>query len=152
MLNKLNREMESSNEKNKKNLIKIPGKENPINPNSLIDGSKYFTWAEALNTPYRIPTNWQITQGIIRLALALDPIRETLAEPIHITSWYRDPTSNHLAGGVPNSEHLLGIAADWYCDSYSPSDIEAIIGREWKGGLGIYSSWVHTDLGGFARW
>ena len=29
-----------------------------------------------------------------------------------ITSWYRDPARNAEVGGVPNSQHIFGIALD----------------------------------------
>lgn len=152
MINKLNRVTESMSEKTQKNLIVIPGKSAPIDPNSLIDGSKYFTWAEALNTPYRIPENWQVTANIIRLAHFLDTLREFLAEPIHITSWYRDYESNLAAGGVSNSEHMQGHAADWYVEGKTAYQLYDAINTKVQGGLGGYPSWVHTDLGGYARW
>lgn len=152
MINKINRQLESASERVQPNLIAIPGKSNPINPNSLIDKSKHFTWAEALNYPYRIPATWQVTQGIIQLAHALDELRDFLGEPIHITSWYRDSDSNRLAGGVPNSNHLHGVAADWYVDSMDAYALYDLINPKVKGGLGSYPSWVHVDLGEFARW
>lgn len=148
----MNREKESLTESVQRNLIRIPGKTNPIDPNGLIDGSKYFTWAEALNTPHRVPQNWQVTKGIIQLASKLDELREFLGEPIHITSWYRDPESNRAAGGVPNSEHLLGNAADFYIDSTDGYGLYDLIDAKVEGGLGCYPSWVHVDLGGHARW
>lgn len=152
MINEANRVMESSKEATMPHLILIPGKARLINPNGLIDGSKHFTWVEALNFPYRLPANWQVTDGIIKLAHFLDGLRDFLGEPINITSWYRDPESNRVAGGVSNSEHLQGIAADWYVDSMSSNDLAAKIDSKVKGGLGVYPSWVHTDLGSFGRW
>lgn len=45
----------------------------------------------------------------------LDPLRERLGEPIAILSGYRSPEVNTLVGGVPDSQHTLGEAADCYC-------------------------------------
>ena len=42
----------------------------------------------------------------------LDPIREAWGEPIVVTSGYRCKQLNALVGGVKNSHHLLGCAAD----------------------------------------
>ena len=42
----------------------------------------------------------------------LDPIREAWGEPIVISSGYRCKELNTLVGGVKNSHHLLGCAAD----------------------------------------
>lgn len=133
-------------------MHQIPGKTEPIDIYANIDGCKHFVWGEALNSPVRIPENWQITKGIIELAAALDNVRELLGEPIHITSWYRDQAANYAAGGVSNSEHMQGIAADFYCDSLSPREIYDRLDNEWKGGLGLYPSWNHIDLGSWGRW
>ena len=45
----------------------------------------------------------------------LDPLRERLGEPIAILSGYRSPEVNTLVGGVTDSQHTLGEAADCYC-------------------------------------
>ena len=45
----------------------------------------------------------------------LDPLRERLGEPIAILSGYRGEEVNRLVGGVANSQHLRGEAADCYC-------------------------------------
>lgn len=43
---------------------------------------------------------------------ALEPIRKEYGLPIHVSSGYRCPLLNELVGGVPNSYHKLGCAAD----------------------------------------
>lgn len=50
----------------------------------------------------------------IRMFLApnLQKIRTRLRRSIVITSAYRNPEVNRLVGGVPNSAHCLGLAAD----------------------------------------
>ena len=42
----------------------------------------------------------------------LDPIRERWGKPIFVTSGFRCPELNKAVGGVRNSEHLTGCAAD----------------------------------------
>ena len=42
----------------------------------------------------------------------LDPIREAWGEPIVVSSGYRCKELNALVGGVKNSHHILGCAAD----------------------------------------
>ena len=42
----------------------------------------------------------------------LDPIREAWGEPIVVSSGYRCKELNTLVGGVKNSHHTLGCAAD----------------------------------------
>lgn len=42
----------------------------------------------------------------------LDPIREAWGKPIKVNSGYRCPKLNKAVGGVGNSQHLYGEAAD----------------------------------------
>ena len=42
----------------------------------------------------------------------LDPAREQLGKPIYVNSGYRCPRHNAAVGGVPNSQHMRGEAAD----------------------------------------
>lgn len=42
----------------------------------------------------------------------LDPIREAWGKPIVVSSGYRCKQLNALVGGVKNSHHILGCAAD----------------------------------------
>ena len=44
----------------------------------------------------------------------LQPLRDFLGAPIAITSGFRSPEVNRLAGGVPSSQHIRGEAADCY--------------------------------------
>lgn len=44
--------------------------------------------------------------------VVLEPLRRMWDEPIIVTSGYRSPRLNRAVGGVPNSQHCLGMAAD----------------------------------------
>lgn len=45
----------------------------------------------------------------------LDPAREALGKPIYVSSGYRCPLKNAAVGGVQNSQHIKGEAADIHC-------------------------------------
>lgn len=45
-------------------------------------------------------------------AIILQPLREAIASPVIITSGFRHSWLNRQVGGVPNSQHLIGCAAD----------------------------------------
>ena len=45
----------------------------------------------------------------------LDPAREKLGKPIVVNSGYRCPKHNAAVGGVTNSQHMKGEAADIRC-------------------------------------
>lgn len=51
----------------------------------------------------------------------LDPVRDMVDAPIIITSGYRCPQVNQLAGGVDNSQHMSGCAADFHVMGFTPS-------------------------------
>lgn len=51
----------------------------------------------------------------------LDPVRDMVNTPIMITSGYRCPQVNRLVGGVDNSQHMSGCAADFHVMGFTPS-------------------------------
>lgn len=53
----------------------------------------------------------------------LDPVRESWGKPIRVNSGYRCPKLNKAVGGVPNSQHLKGEAADLNAGSRSLNKI-----------------------------
>lgn len=65
-------------------------------------------------------------------------IRDKAGEPVHIESGYRCPEHNKEVGGVANSSHTLGLAADIYIGSngnYWPqTKIAALIKDMYKKG------------------
>ena len=46
----------------------------------------------------------------------LEPVRLAWGQPIFVNSGYRSPELNSAVGGVPNSQHCLGQAADIVAD------------------------------------
>lgn len=88
----------------------------------------------------------------------LEAIRERAGgEPLHVSSGYRPVAYNRKAGGVANSTHIDGLAADIYSDKLTVDELyeicDVIIGD--RGGVGRYVSqgFVHVDLRGHrARW
>ena len=92
------------------------------------------------------------------LALNLQALRDHLGEAITINSAYRTPSYNKKVGGAKNSMHLQAKAADITTRSLTPKQlhakIEALIksGDMQNGGLGLYPSFVHYDIGNVRRW
>ncbi len=91
------------------------------------------------------------------LVRALEEIRERAGRPVTVTSGYRPPAYNREIGGVSNSTHIDGLAADIYCDGLTTEQLhdicEQVIGP--RGGVGYYpkSGFIHVDLRGYeARW
>ena len=87
----------------------------------------------------------EIDMNMVKIA---DEIRARIGNPISINSGLRCKTHNANVGGVSNSQHLLGKAADLGCPSgCTPSQMasiaEEIMGN--TGGIGIYSWGIHID-------
>lgn len=51
----------------------------------------------------------------------LDPVRDKFCTPVIITSGYRCPQVNKLVGGVANSQHMSGCAADFHIQGFTSS-------------------------------
>ncbi len=51
----------------------------------------------------------------------LDPIRDKFCPPVIITSGYRCPQVNKIVGGVNNSQHMSGCAADFHIKGFTYS-------------------------------
>jgi len=100
-----------------------------------------------------------VLENIKELAENLQKIREFLKESIHINSAYRSSSHNAAIGGKPNSQHLLGKAADIAMKNFTSKDIIIVLermilnGELKEGGLGLYNGFVHYDIRGQrARW
>ncbi len=52
------------------------------------------------------------------LAMGLEKVRALLGAPLSIDSGYRCPALNKAVGGVPDSAHVQGYAADFICPAY----------------------------------
>ena len=96
-------------------------------------------------------------QYIVHIGLIdkLNEIREAFGKPIIINSGYRSPEHNAKVGGVANSQHVKGTAAD-----IRPEDLKDLpelqkICDEMNphGGVGFYDTFCHVDVcGEKARW
>lgn len=88
-------------------------------------------------------------QGAVpELLQFLDDLREAIGRPLYVTSVYRCPVHNEEVGGVPNSQHTQGTAADTYCDGLSVDQLADIGVRLGADGVGRYYSqgFVHFDV------
>lgn len=90
-----------------------------------------------------------------RLVDVLDKIRERVGRPIYIESGYRCEDHNREVGGVPNSQHVLGTAADITVDNISIDELADIAKECGADGVGRYYGlqFVHIDVRGYdAEW
>lgn len=99
--------------------------------------------------------------NVIELAEQLQILRDHIGKPIRINSAYRSKEYNRRIGGVKNSMHIIGKAADLVASGMSARELNGVIidlirdGKMKEGGVGLYVSqgFVHYDIRGTrARW
>lgn len=78
----------------------------------------------------------------------LDRLRETYGKPIYVSCMYRCPDHNAKVGGVSNSQHVLGTAADIYVDGDYEFFYHLVLGAGLFDGVGYYpyDEFVHVDV------
>lgn len=83
----------------------------------------------------------------VRLVDMLEELRACLGgRPVVINSGYRCPEHNRAVGGVRNSQHLAGNAADVVVAGVSPSEVAATAKKAGFPGVGRYSNFTHVDV------
>jgi hypothetical protein len=99
-----------------------------------------------------MPTGEVILNLTFLCARVLQPLRDAIGRPVYINSGYRSKRLNARVGGVPNSRHLQGRAADIHCDNLDYAKVifdilrqnpyvdKAIIERK------RHSVWVHVQM------
>lgn len=94
----------------------------------------------------------EVIFNIQKLASQLQMFRELVKKPITINSGYRSKSHNKKVGGSPNSQHLLGKAADIKVKGLKPKTVYDKLsklmdnGDLLQGGLGLYDTFVHYDI------
>lgn len=98
------------------------------------------------------PPDSVIVRLLALCVYVLEPLRAAVGHPIVINSGYRCPALNTAVGGVANSQHMLGEAADIRClnrdEALSLIKViervalydQAIIERDKKGSI-----WLHVS-------
>lgn len=90
-----------------------------------------------------------------KLIEVLSDVREHYGKPLIVNSAYRCPTHNKAVGGAPESQHVLGTAADIKVKGVSPDEVHAYLTRKYPDSLGIgkYNTFTHVDVRpNKARW
>jgi len=126
------------------------------NPNG-IPGTKNFKLSEFdCHDGTKVPTAYY--GNVQQLMNNLQVLRDYLGKPIYVNSGYRSPAWNKEVGGVGGSMHLRAMAADIRVPGYSPGQVKAAIlhlisaGSMQDGGIGLYPTFVHYDVGSARRW
>lgn len=105
---------------------------------------KYFDMSEfSCNHCGELPEN-----GMSEVLLErLDRLRSMYGKPIYVSSGYRCPFWNEVNGGVPNSQHVQGTAADIWVDDDYETFYEMVRSSGLFDGVGHYpeQEFVHVD-------
>lgn len=118
----------------------------------------HFYWTEAqCSDGTAVPT--YLRSNAIRVANNLETLRFAIGGlPIRINSWFRTKEYNDsLKEASPKSQHLLAKATDIWVKGMKPITLYEIIEvlirlrKMEDGGLGIYNTFVHYDVGNSGR-
>ena len=84
----------------------------------------------------------------VELLRVLDQLRMRWMAPVIITSGYRCAAHNAKVGGAPDSQHLVGKAADIAVRGISAETIADYLDDQYPGryGIGRYPTWTHIDV------
>jgi zinc D-Ala-D-Ala carboxypeptidase len=99
-----------------------------------------------------------LLKNLYQLAIGLEKIACLLDYPLTITSGYRCETLNRRVGGVEDSQHVQGLAADFICPAFgSPLNIAKTIANsaiQFDQLIHEMGRWVHISFapqGGISR-
>ena len=95
------------------------------------------------------PNITQVDNMLNLIVYCLQPIRDYLNKPMIITSGFRCPQLNKLVGGVSNSQHLEGKAADFIIKGETVAGIIFKIqtsNLEYDQLINEYDKWVHISF------
>ena len=81
-----------------------------------------------------------------KLVDKLQQLRDLVGKPIVITSGCRCKLYNSHIGGVSNSPHLLGLAADIQVKGMTPLSLATLANRIHYIRIGIYPNHLHIDI------
>ena len=87
------------------------------------------------------------------LIAKLECLRASIGnKPILINSGYRCETHNKNVGGAKNSYHMKGKAVDIRINGDMKELAKMADRIFYKGGVGIYKTFIHVDVGPSRRW
>lgn len=96
-------------------------------------------------------------ENVEQLANELQTLRDCLNAPVSINIAYRPKWWEKKQGRSGSSQHVLGKAADIVVNGTSTTTVAGVIkrlireGKIQDGGVGIYNSFVHYDIGPVGR-
>ena len=122
-----------------------------MDPTRLSNHFSLSEFCQLSKYPDNIPTMQHVANMTYGCLMLLEPARQVVG-PIIINSGYRNPRVNALVGGVKNSQHLLGQAAD--IRPRDPQQFQRLVAFlkacEYTDQLLTASSWLHISWNPFS--
>lgn len=89
----------------------------------------------------------QMTAAIVLCETVLEPLREHLDRPIHISSGFRCPKLNMRVGGAATSQHTKGQAVDITVPGTAPQEVFDVIKKNipYDQVIQENNEWVHVS-------
>lgn len=116
---------------------------------------KFFTVMEMCQSEYakihgivNRPNEYQRLNIIALIDNVLDPLREAIKKPIIVNSGFRCDALNMAIGGVSNSQHRLGEAADIICAHMTVKELASIVIEKkipFDQMINEYNRWLHIS-------
>lgn len=132
----------------------VTPKRPPNDPGNLF--MAYLASMDVLIAPWVRPTCPSGEPMPMRLQGVLTAAAGHFGERVHVNSAYRDWAYNRRVGGARYSQHMRCAAIDFRVEGTSPAKVRAWVLANRKtlkvGGVGVYVSHVHVDLGPAREW
>jgi uncharacterized protein YcbK (DUF882 family) len=103
---------------------------------------KYFKYEE-FDSPDIQGSGQMMSDSFIKM---LDSVREEYGKPIRINSGFRTEEANTRAGGVSNSSHLKGLAADLRVKNSKERYELLTVLMKYFDRIGVAKSFIHVDI------
>lgn len=129
-----------------------PATQRVLNSLESSDGSTaHFNWSEFYSRDGKGFSEGKVgsatvKENVRRLMYKLEAVRKKAGNsPVKINSGFRSLNHNRDVGGVPNSMHTYGLAADIVVSGKTPAQVRDIAKTSGFSGIKRYGTFVHAD-------
>jgi len=117
-----------------------------------------FLWSEALYlgriNSYALASS-DVVANIVKMAEAMQKVRDHYKRPFVVTSWYRPLAYNQkVIAGASKSWHTQGLAVDFIIQGVDCEEVKRFLQTQEGRAIWPYrgekntKGWVHLDMGG----